>query len=146
MTDPVDAAAAFFDEGFNCAQSVLAAFSELTGVDQIQLLKTASCFGAGIVRRGEVCGAVSGALMALGLARSVETPAAKETNYLLGEQFLQRFESKHGSLLCRELIGCDIRTPENRQAAKDKGVFTRLCPLFVRDAAAIVEAMLVEMP
>ncbi len=146
MTDPVDTAAAFFDEGFNCSQSVLAAFSELIGVDQTQMLRTASCFGAGIVRRGEVCGAVSGGLMALGLARSVETPAAKETNYQLGEEFLRRFESKHGSLLCRELIGCDIRSPESRQAAKEKGVFTRLCPLFVRDAAAIVEAMLAEKP
>ena len=75
-------------------------------------------------RRGEVCGAVTGALMALGLAQGADTPAGKEKAYQLGQDFLQRFEIKHGTILCRELIDSDISTPEGHQQARASGVFT----------------------
>ena len=105
-------------------------------------LKLASPFGGGVARHGEICGAVSGALMALGLARGAEVPAKKEETYQLAQEFLRRFEEKHHALRCRDLIGCDLNTPEGHQKAVEKGVFRSLCPLLVSDAVEIVQAML----
>jgi len=146
MNNPVDTAAARLDQGFNCAQSVLAAFAAQLGLDESRALKLASPFGGGVSRRGEVCGAVSGALMVLGLAQGADTPAGKESAYLLGQDFLQRFEARHGTILCRKLIDCDISTPEGLQQARSRGVFKALCPRFVRNATEIAQALLVESP
>lgn len=146
MTTPSEIAVTRFHQNFNCAQSVFAAFAPQLGMDEGQALKLASPFGGGVARRGQTCGAVTGALMALGLAQGADTPAGKEDTYRLGEEFLQRFESRHATILCRELIDCDISTPEGRQQAREKGAFTALCPLFVRDAAEIVQAMLAKKP
>lgn len=142
MDTPPEAAVNRFRQNFNCAQSVLVAFAPQLGIHESQALKLASPFGGGVARRGQTCGAVTGALMAIGLAQGADTPAGKEDAYRLGQEFLQRFESRHGSILCRELIDCDISTPEGRQQAREKGTFTTRCPLFVRDAAEIVQAML----
>jgi len=146
MTTPADMAVDRFDHGFNCAQSVLVAFAVQLELDESQMLKLASPFGGGLSRRGEVCGAVTGALMALGLAQGSDTPAGKEITYQLGQNFLQRFEARHGTILCRELIDCDIITPEAQQKAKSRGVFTTLCPLFVRNATEIAQTLLVKSP
>jgi C_GCAxxG_C_C family probable redox protein len=146
MNNPADTAAARLDQGFNCAQSVLAAFAGQLGLDESRALKLASPFGGGVSRRGEVCGAVSGALMVLGLAQGADTPAGKESAYLLGQDFLQRFEARHGTILCRKLIDCDISTPEGLQQARSRGVFKALCPRFVRNATEIAQALLVESP
>ena len=135
-------AAGLFDRKFNCAQSVFAAFSSRLDMDESAMLKLASPFGGGIARRGQVCGAVTGALMALGLARGADTPTGKEDAYRLGQEFIQRFESLHGSIQCCQLLGCDIGTPEGRRLAEEKNTFTTLCPHFVRDAAGIAQAML----
>jgi C_GCAxxG_C_C family probable redox protein len=144
MTNPSEIAVARFHQDFNCSQSVFVAFAPQLGLDESQALKLASPFGGGVARRAQTCGAVTGALMALGLARGADTPAGKEDAYRLGQEFLQRFESLHATILCRELLGCDISTPEGRQKAREQGAFTALCPLFVRDAAEIAGAMLAE--
>jgi C_GCAxxG_C_C family probable redox protein len=144
MINPPEMAVARFRQNFNCAQSVFVAFAHQLGLDENHALKLASPFGGGVARRGQICGAVTGALMALGLAQGADTPAGKEDAYRLGQEFLQQFESKHATILCRELIDCDISTPEGHQQAREKGVFTSLCLLFVRDAAEIVQAMLVK--
>ncbi len=144
MIAPSETALARFRQNFNCAQSVFVAFASQLGMDESQALKLASPFGGGVARRGQICGAVTGALMALGLAQGTDTPARKEDAYGLGQEFLQRFESRHATILCRELLDCDISTPEGRQQARERGAFTELCPLFVRDAAEIAQAMLGE--
>lgn len=141
-----EAPLAYFDHGFNCAQSVLAGFAHQLGLDESQLLKLASPFGGGVSRRGEVCGAVTGALMAIGLAQGSDTPAGKESTYAMGQDFLKRFEALHGTILCRELIHFDLSTPEGFQQAREQGVFKALCPLFVQDAAEITETFLMKSP
>jgi C_GCAxxG_C_C family probable redox protein len=146
MTTPAEIAVGLFGSKFNCAQSVFAAFAPQIGLEQSQALKLASPFGGGVARRGQVCGAVTGALMVLGLIQGADTPAGKEEAYRLGEEFLQNFESRHKSILCRDLLGCDIHTPKGRQKAQGKDLFNSLCPLFVRSAAEIAQAMLVEKP
>jgi C_GCAxxG_C_C family probable redox protein len=142
--DPSEIAVSLFDRNFNCAQAVFAAFATTFGMEESRMLKLASPFGGGVARRGQVCGAVSGGLMALGLARGADDPSAKEAAYQLGQEFLTRFESRHGSILCRDLLCFDISTDIGRQQANEKGLFKTLCPHFVGDAVEIVRAMLEE--
>ena len=135
-------AGTLFDGNFNCAQSVFAAFASQLGMDESRMLKIASPFGGGVARRGNICGAVTGGLMALGLARGADTPPGKEAAYRLGQEFMARFESRHGSIMCRVLLDCDISTEAGSQQAREKGLFKTICPQFVRDAVAIAQDML----
>jgi C_GCAxxG_C_C family probable redox protein len=138
MSTPVDRAVANYSQGFNCSQSVFSAFAEQFGLGKKTALKLASPFGGGMGRHGEVCGAVSGALLALGLARGADQPSGKEGVYQLTQEFMRRFEQKHGSLLCRTLLGSDISTPEGLQRAREAGKFSTICPMLVQDAAEII--------
>lgn len=138
---PSEIAVALFKNNFNCAQSVFAAFASQFGMEESMMLKMASPFGGGVARHGHICGAVTGGLLVLGLSKGADTPSGKEGAYLLGQEFLNSFESRHGTILCRELLDCDISTEAGRQEAREKGVFKTLCPHFVRDAAEIVQAM-----
>jgi C_GCAxxG_C_C family probable redox protein len=142
MPTPAETAVTIFSQSFNCSQSVFSAFAAQFGLSGRTALRIASPFGGGVARRGEICGAVTGALLVLGLARGADTPTGKEAIYQLSQELLRRFEAKHSALLCRDLLDCDISTPEGWQQAKEAGKFSSLCPVFVRDAAEIVQAML----
>ena len=142
MTTPAETAVTIFSQSFNCSQSVFSAFAPQFGLDEQTALKLASPFGGGVARRGEVCGAVTGALLALGLARGADKPAGKEEIYRLSQEFMRLFEEKHGTILCRDLIGCDLSTPAGHQAAAEKQVFTTICPGLVSDAVEIVQSLL----
>jgi len=106
------------------------------------MLKMASPFGGGVSRRGHICGAVTGGLMALGVARGADTPLGKEPAYRLGQEFMTRFEARHGSIMCRVLLDFDISTEAGWQQAREKGLFKTICPQFVRDAVEIAQDML----
>jgi C_GCAxxG_C_C family probable redox protein len=94
---------------------------------------------------GETCGAVTGAFMVIGLkygkARDEDDGARDRTYELVGE-FVARFKDRHGSIVCRELLGCDLSNPEGLTTAREKGLFETLCPHLVRDAAEILEEIL----
>ena len=141
-----DQAIACFDEGFSCSQAVFSVFAPQWGLDRMTALKVASPFGGGMGRLGETCGAVTGALMAIGLKYGQtigEDRAAKEKSYELARQFAERFKARNqGCLTCRELLGADISTPEGLQKVRETHAFTIMCPKFVRDAAEIVEELL----
>jgi C_GCAxxG_C_C family probable redox protein len=142
----VEKAAQLFKVGYNCSQSVLAAHANELGLPEDLALRLATPFGGGMGRRGEVCGAVSGALMVLGLKAGNTDPqdkTAKERAYALACEFQERFQARHGAILCRELLGYDIGSPEALALARAEGRFTKRCPNFVRDAAAILDEMLV---
>jgi C_GCAxxG_C_C family probable redox protein len=141
MTTPEDTAVEIFSQGFNCSQAVFSVFAVQSGLDKNSALKLASPFGGGIARRGEVCGAVTGALLALGLARGAADPSGKEDIYRLSQEFMRQFELKHGSLLCRDLLDCDTSSPEGWQKAREAGKFTTVCPRLVRDAVEIVQSL-----
>jgi C_GCAxxG_C_C family probable redox protein len=134
-------AVARFAEGFSCSQAVFSTYAAESGLDRDTALKIASGFGGGIGGLGQTCGAVSGAIMALGLKHGTTTAdrAAKETIYAKVRQFTERFQQRNGSLLCRDLLGCDISTAEGRQHARDAGLFQQKCPKLVEDAAEILE-------
>ncbi len=96
-------------------------------------------------RLGYTCGAVTGAVMVLGLAECVPDPRALATKvhtYGLVQEFMERFKALHGTTACADLLGCDIHIPEGYAEATQRGLFQEECPKFVEDAAAILEEML----
>lgn len=145
MGEKVEAAVACFREGFTCSQAILSTWGGEFGLERETALRVASTFGGGMAGLGEVCGAVTGGLIAIGLKHGqtqAKESQTKDRNYALVRDFTDRFKSRNGSLLCRELLGCDLTTPEARATARQKGLFTERCPRFVRDAAEILEDIL----
>ena len=136
----VVAAVETFEQGFNCAQAVLTPFAAAHGLSRDHALKLACAFGTGMMR-GETCGAVTGGLMAIGLAHGrcrADDMAARAKTHALAQAFQDRFEKTHGTCECQELLGIDPTTPEWRQSALDLGLFESRCPHFVRSAVGLV--------
>ena len=142
----IDLAQSRFAGGFNCSQAVFSAFADNFGLDENTTLKIASSFGGGMGRMAETCGAVTGAMMVLGLEFGAASPdrEAKERVYTKVREFADRFKARNSSLVCRDLIGCDIGTPEGHQVARERSLFATICPTIVRDAVEILEEMLAE--
>ena len=140
---PIDVASSRFNEGFSCSQSVLVAFAPQLGLDVDAALRVSAAFGGGMGRLGHTCGAVTGALMVLGLKYGaiVADPAAKERMYALTREFIARFEARHGATTCADLLGVNIGAPEGQAAAREANLFKTVCPELVASAAAILEEM-----
>ena len=134
-------------EDFNCSQSVCAAFAKQFGLECELALKVSAGFGGGMGRMAHTCGAVSGAFMVLGLKYGSAEPndkVSKENTYAKVRAFAEKFTERQGSVLCRDLLECDISTPEGYAHAKEHDLFTEQCPVFIRAAAEILEEMLHE--
>ena len=133
-----------FADHLHCSQSVLAAFSEECGITDETAFRLGSCFGSGM-RRGNVCGACTGALMVLGLIYG-ETHAGdregRQRTNRLNDLMMDRFSRANGSCICNELLGCDVRTPEGVQYARDRHLFTEFCPKMVASAVEILEKIM----
>ncbi len=135
-----------FRRGYNCAQSVVLAFGDVTGLDEHTAAMLSSSFGGGMGRLREVCGAVSGALTVLGLVQGYadpDDPNAKKAHYHRVQEFARSFREKNGSIICRELLS-GVQTvggsdPEQRTEAYYK---KRPCPALCRCAAEILDEML----
>ena len=138
-----------FMMGYNCAQSVFCAFRDETGLSLEESARLASSFGGGMGRLREVCGGVSGALLALGAICGYDAPRdqeAKKAHYKLVQTFAGRFKEKNGTIICRELLKNVPVTPGGVPEERTKEYYSRRpCPLLVRDAAAILDEMLNEM-
>jgi C_GCAxxG_C_C family probable redox protein len=144
--DRKEEALKIFRSGFNCSQAVFSVFCEELNCDKDLALKISTGFGGGI-RKGEVCGAVSGAIMALGLKYGHCIEGDTETKnraYSLTKEFVNRFEEKNGSIVCKKLLGYDLSNQQEYDFLLEKGMFKNLCPLFIEDAVDILEAMFSE--
>lgn len=144
MSTKIEQAVERFNNGFNCSQAVLSSYSEQFGLDCDRAFKVATGFGGGM-RMSETCGAVTGAFMVLGLKygnTTAQDQQAKEKTYEMILEFTNRFKVRNGSVVCRELLGCDINTQEGRKKAQDKDLFSTVCPEMVKNAAEILEEML----
>ena len=134
----------YFDQKFHCSQAVLVAFAEELGLSEEQALKLGACFGGGMCK-GEVCGACTGALMALGLkyghADVADLESKKRTNDIT-VKFLDLFKKENGSYICKELLGCDLSTVEGKQFALENKLFVEFCPKMVESATIIAEKLL----
>lgn len=138
----VEDAVARFDDGHSCAQAVFSTYAEKLGMDRETALKASAGFGGGMGRMGGTCGAITAAFMALGLKYGGTDPPSKEKTYEFVRELADCFLDRHGSLHCRDLIGCDLTTPEAREYAKEQGLHSSVCTQIVRDAAEILEGLL----
>ncbi len=139
-------AVALFEEGYNCCQAVVLAFSDLLPVDRDVLAALSSSFGGGIGRLREVCGAVSGMAAVAGILKGYsgpETGPLKAEHYARIQKLAGEFEEKHQTIICRELLALtekhDSPVPEQRTPAYYQ---KRPCAAFVSDAAGILERFL----
>ena len=135
--DRKNEAVQLFEEGYVCSQAVFAVFATDFGISKEDALKIGACFGSGM-RKGEVCGACTGALMALGLKYGDSKPESNEAC----KKFLDEFKNENGSYICRELLECDISTEDGVQYALDNNLFKEFCPKMVESATGIAEKLI----
>jgi C_GCAxxG_C_C family probable redox protein len=138
-------AAEYFARGFNCSQSVLAAYAGQFGLPEDLALKIAGGFGGGMGRMAGTCGAVTGAIMVIGLKFAGTTQGdvqGKENAYAAVREFVHRFKGRNVTMLCRELLDCDISTPEGMKRAQEEKLIKQHCPKFIRDAAEILDQLI----
>lgn len=137
-----------FKHGYNCAQSVLLAFSEELGFDNDTALKLASSFGGGMGRLREVCGAVTAMFMAAGMLEgytSCSDDEAKARHYQLIQDLAAEFKSKFGTIICRELLGLDEGTDSPVPSKRTDEYYTeRPCEEFIHFASEIIEKRLLD--
>ena len=129
-----------FSAGYNCAQAAFVATAPEFGMDEASAIKVSAAFGGGIARSGNICGALSGALMALGLKRApVETsPEIKAAVYARAQKLIAAFSERCGAVDCRDLSGCDLSTPEGAARFASRNVHKTVCENLVRTAIALV--------
>ena len=134
----------YFLQKMHCSQSVIAAFAEECGITEAQALKLGSCFGGGM-RKGEVCGAVTGALIVLGLLygqSAVDDSEGRLVSNKMNDLMMDRFKEKCGSYICNDLLGCDITSAEGHKYCLYNNLFTEFCPKMVAVAVEIVEEII----
>lgn len=140
----VSKAVELFRGGCACSQAILATYGPSYGLDEAKCLRLAAGFAAGM-RMAETCGAVTGAYMVFGLAKcgaDCNLIEDRQAAYAAMTAFSKAFRERQGSLTCRELLGCDVSTPEGAAAAREAGLFMTKCVDFVRCAAELVEEIL----
>jgi len=134
-----------FKEGFSCSQAIFSTYATQLGINREIALKIAGAFGGGMGHMGETCGTVTGAFMVIGLkyGRTIagDRQSQEKTDSLVNE-FVNRFKVRNGSIVCKELLGCDLSTPEGMNMAKEKNLRDTLCTKLVQDAAEIIEQIL----
>ena len=144
-----DRAVELFKEGYNCSQSVFVAFCHRFGLDEETAKKISAGLGGGLGRMREVCGAVSGAAMVIGsicAGVDVMDSESKQKNYELVREFADRFKGKNGSIICRELLGLDVKMEKSAEPEKRTAEYykKRPCVELVADAAEILEQLIKE--
>ena len=133
-----------FADGFDCSQVVLSHVSEQINMSKEDALKIAANFGGGMWH-GETCGCVAGALMALGVKYGTIIPKDSEGKEKLLQkkaEFEEKFCKKHGSCICREILGYDLTKPEEMAIIQEKKLLETKCPEVVCDTCKILEEML----
>lgn len=138
----IDIAVNSFREGLSCSQAIASTYGPVLGLERETAIKAVSAFGAGMCRLGATCGAVTGAMMVIGLTMDLQDPESKERIFCLGKEFCQCFIKRNGSVNCTDLMGYDLSNPEELCIAKEKNIASTICVKLVTDAAEILEQML----
>jgi C_GCAxxG_C_C family probable redox protein len=138
-----DKAVESFKNGLNCSQAVLFTCGPALGLDEKTCIKIAAPFGGGIGHIQEVCGAVSGAAMAIGLKHGEGTDQRDKRDRVIGltQEFIEEFRKRNGFIRCRDLLNFDITTRSGLLKAREQGTFN-VCADYVRSAVEILEKML----
>jgi C_GCAxxG_C_C family probable redox protein len=136
----------YFAEGFACSQAVFAAFGKEMGLTEGQCLKIGCAFGGGMARQQLTCGAVTGAMMVIGLlyGRGFDDDISeKEFTYKKTNEFFSEFRNRNGSLNCRDLLqGLNMNDPEELKKIQELGLFKTSCVKYIQDAVEIVEKLI----
>ena len=144
----IESVMSVFRDDLDCAQALVSTYGPGLGLDREIAIKVADAFGGGIGRTWETCGAVTGALMVMGLKYGEKSPESARNNkgiHKMAKDFISRFASRNGSILCRELLERDISNPDTYNSKETLELFRDSCPKYVRDAAEIIEE-LIEFP
>jgi C_GCAxxG_C_C family probable redox protein len=140
-----ETATRYFSDGFSCSQAVFTVFGKDAGLTEDQCLKTGTAFGGGMARQQMTCGAVTGALMALGLiyGRGVnDDETKKEITYEKTNEFFTEFRRRNTSLNCRELLrGLSFSDPDELKKIQELNLFSTSCVKYIGDAVEIVERL-----
>jgi len=148
--DHAEKAKALFEEGYNCAQAVVGAFAEELGIDRETACRLGSSFGGGMGGMREVCGTVSGMLIAAGLLYGYTDPndrQGKIAHYRRVQELAGRFRDEHGSIVCRELLGLgEHPKPKDPEQRTQEYYRKRPCGDMAADAARILEQYLADNP
>lgn len=148
MIDHSEKAAELFLRGYNCSQSVAAAFCDVTGADENEILKLSSPFGGGFGRSREVCGTISGVCTVLGQLYGYTDPSdakGKSEVYALVRSFIDDFRKIHGSIICRELLGGTAKIGGEPSERTEEFYRTRPCLCLVISAAELLDKMIAEI-
>jgi len=140
-----DEAAAIFNGGYSCSQAVCAAFAGDFDIDRDVALKLSCGLGGGMAHTGNTCGAVTGALMVIGMKygrTEIDDLRGKEKTYAVANEFITEFLRRNHSVNCTDLIGCNLSDPKELAAAREKDLFHTKCSFLVRDAGEILEKIL----
>ena len=141
MEDRIQKAVELFKSGYNCSQSVVAAFADMYGFTQEQALRMSASFGGGIGRMRETCGAACGMFLVAGLetgATEATDREGKAANYAVVQELAAEFKKRNGSLICAELLG--LKKPEGSavpEARTEQYYAKRPCARMVEEAARI---------
>ena len=138
----IEMAVSLFKEGFNCSQSVVAAFADKYGFTREQALKMSASFGGGIGRMRETCGAACGLFLLAGLETGATEGAdrdGKAANYALVQELAEEFKQRNGALRCADLLGLSKKEPvvSTPEARTDQYYAKRPCVKMVEEAARI---------
>lgn len=132
-----------FLDGYNCAQSVFYSFCDYLHFDKDTALKVSCGFGAGMGRKEEVCGAISGGIMVIGMIfgrGENQDRSLTEQTYLMTRELMDKFTERQGTFICRRLLeDCELTTPEGQKAFKEKDLLNKVCKECVRNVVEIIE-------
>lgn len=146
MTNRSDLAVEKIIDGYNCAQAVFYSFCDDLKIEKNAALKLASCFGIGMGRKQEVCGAISGGLLVIGARHGggeKKNARAMERSYKKTQDLMDQFAARHGSFICRELLnGSDLTTRAGRFYFKKNDILNQTCAPCVRSVVEILEKIL----
>lgn len=143
--EKINQSKAIFEKGFNCCQAVFAPFALEKGINEELALLLSSGFAAGLCYHGETCGAVIGAQMAIGLNAGYakeDDEKGRDSVKMAVASYREKFIGKHGTTLCKELLGKDPSSEEGLSYLREKGVFKEKCPGFVADSVQILQSVL----
>jgi C_GCAxxG_C_C family probable redox protein len=145
MKSKAEQAIQSFKADLNCAQSVMTAYAEELNMDPEMALSVSCGFGGGMGRLQETCGAVTGAFMVLGIhncKRYKDNKERKERTYAMIQEFSDKFKSIHGTMDCRLLVNCDLRTEEGKRFMEENKLHENVCEKCISDSIQIMEELM----
>jgi C_GCAxxG_C_C family probable redox protein len=146
VSSRADIATEKFLSGYNCAQSVLNAFRDESNLPEETALKIACGLGAGMGRKQEVCGAVTGGILVIGAKYgrgAKDDRTAQDLTYTKIRDLMDQFAEKHGTFICRKLLsGCELTTPEGQKQFKENDLLNKICKPCVQSVVEILESII----